>query len=157
MNSSISGAVVVDANILVAISSKETATLSKAQTALSDYAKLGYRLYAPDVVVGETLFALCQKLQNGFLLGPAHAAAIVSLDALLKLLTPPPDGDTSLMLRAEQIRNGYGCSHSAEGLYIALAEQLSQSQPTTLLTLDVGLSKQATQNAPTVTVDLIVP
>ena len=61
------------------------------------------------------------------------------------------------MLRAEQIRSGYGCSHSADGLYIALAEQLGRSQPTTLLTLDAGLSKQAARNAATVIVDLIVP
>jgi predicted nucleic acid-binding protein len=68
---------------------------------------------------------------------------------------PPPSGDAALIARAEQIRNGYGCSHSADGIYIALAEELSQSGATELLTFDTDLPKQAARNAPTVKVNLL--
>ena len=65
---------------------------------------------------------------------------------------PPPNGEASLIHRAEQIGSGYGCSRSADGLYIALAEELTATRPTILLTFDQGLPNQAAANAPTVTV-----
>lgn len=71
-------------------------------------------------------------------------------------ILPPPRGDASLITRAEEVRSGYGCSRSADGIYIALAEELARQGPTNLLTFDQDLENQAKQNAPTVSVHLIV-
>lgn len=68
---------------------------------------------------------------------------------------PPPNGDRSLIARAERIGADYGCSRSADGIYIALAEELSQTRPTAHLTFDKELPAQAAQNAPTVIVQLL--
>jgi predicted nucleic acid-binding protein len=154
MNSA--GAVVLDANIAISLCAMES-TASKVQQSLFRYTVRNSQFYAPGVLIAETLYILCQKSQNGTLTPTEYAAAIVDFDVLLSFVVPPPRGDASLMLRAEQIRSGYGCSRSADGLYIALAEELSQSQPTTLLTLDAGVSHQAAQNAPAVIVDLLIP
>ncbi len=53
------GAVVVDANIAVAISSKEAGRDVKATTELNAYAAQGYEWFAPGAIVTETLYALC--------------------------------------------------------------------------------------------------
>ena len=71
-------------------------------------------------------------------------------------ILPSPRGDASLITRAEEVRSGYGCSRSADGIYIALAEDLSKTGPTKLLTFDQDLENQVKQNAPTVSVHLIV-
>ena len=68
------------------------------------------------------------------------------------MLLPPPSGDFSLTARSEQIRSGYGASRSADGIFIALAEELTATRATEVLTFDTELSKQARKNAPTVTV-----
>ena len=149
-------AVVVDANLIIAICAKETFA-SRVRTALFRYAVQGNSFYTPGVCLAETLYILCQKEQSGVLSASDHGDAIEELEAISAYLSPPPHGDASLILRAEQVRAGYGCSHSADGLYIALAEQLAQTQPTVLLTLDVGLARQAARNAPAVTVDLLLP
>ena len=36
---------------------------------MADYASGGWDFYAPNVIVGEVLYVLCQKFQNGFLFG----------------------------------------------------------------------------------------
>ncbi len=54
-----------------------------------------------------------------------------------------PVSDSVLILRAEQIRLNYGCSRSADSLYIALTEHLATVGPAELLTFDAGLKKQA--------------
>ncbi|MGH9799817.1 MAG: type II toxin-antitoxin system VapC family toxin [Blastocatellia bacterium] len=149
------GAVVVDASVLVALCAKEKDKAATAETALSNYNSQGWSFYAPGVVISETLFALCWKLQNSVLTENGHQIAIRSFIAYMSMILPPPNGDTSLIVRAEEIRSGYGCSRSADGLYIALAEELSQVRTAELLTFDVGLSKQAARNAPTVKVNLL--
>ena len=58
-------------------------------------------------------------------------------------------------MRANQICEGYGYSRSADALSIALAEELSQTTTTRLLTFDQGLPKQVAQNAPLVNVHLL--
>jgi predicted nucleic acid-binding protein len=68
---------------------------------------------------------------------------------------PPPSGDVALIQRAEQISNGYGCSRSADGIYIALAEELQQSVQTVILTFDQNMPNQAASKAPSVTVQLL--
>ena len=69
---------------------------------------------------------------------------------------PPPNGDASLILRADQICVGYGASRSANALYIALADELSQTYHTYLLTFVRDLTKQGAQNAPSVAVHLLL-
>jgi len=60
-------------------------------------------------------------------------------------------------VRAEEIRGSYGCSRSADGLYIALAEELATTRPTELVTFDAAMPSHVAATAPTVTVRLPVP
>lgn len=149
------GAVVIDASVLVALCAKEQDRAVAANSALNNYNTIGFAFYAPGVAVSETLFALCWKMQNGILAETDHQAAIHSLIAYFAAIFPPPTGDASLIARAEEIRAGYSCRRSADSLYIALAEELSQSVPTELLTFDEDLPKQAARNASTVKVNLL--
>ncbi len=151
------GAVVIDANVLIAIYAHEQTKLKLAETAVDDYAKRNWQFYAPGVIVSEVLYILCGKLQSAVLTQADHAKAIQDFADQMNVILPPPNGDGALILRAEELRQGYGCSHSADGLYIALAEALTQQSPTELLTFDSGLSKQAAKNAPTVKVNLLIP
>ena len=73
----------------------------------------------------------------------------------MRTVLPPPNGDSVLIERAEQISSGYGCSRSADGIYIALAEELTQTRPTVLLTFDKELQKQANKQAPSVVVQVL--
>ena len=149
------GAVVIDASVLVALCAKEQSKAAAAEAALNNYNAQGLAFYAPGVVISETLFALCWKMQNGVLTETDHQAAIRSFIAYMEAILPPPNGDASMIPRAEEIRSGYSCRRSADSLYIALAEELSQFVPTELLTFDEDLPKQAAKNAPTVKVNLL--
>lgn len=124
---------------MIAISAHEPDKYAPALAQWTYYANAGCRFYAPGVVVSETLFALCRKLTGNLLTTAEHATSIASLRALAQTLLPPPMGEAALIERAEQMRAGYGCSRSADGLYLALAEQLAQIGPTELVTFDVDL------------------
>ncbi len=150
-----SGAVVIDANVLIAICAKEQDKFAKADAAFNDYALRGWLFFAPGVAVAETLYILCGKAQAGALTPAEHDTAIRVLQNYLALISPPPRGDFSLIARAEAVRESYGCSRSADGLYIALAEELAQSGVAELLTFDQGLVNQVAKNAPTVKVNLL--
>ncbi|MCW3094937.1 MAG: hypothetical protein JWL77_555 [Chthonomonadaceae bacterium] len=149
------GALVLDANVVIAISSKETGRDALATAEITNYVNLGYQLYAPGVIVAETLFVLCGKKNSGSLSLADYATAVVTFERVMASVLPPPNGDVSLIQRAEQIGNGYGCSRSADGIYIALAEELTATGPTELLTFDQGCPNQAAANAPTVTVKVL--
>ena len=116
------GAVVIEANIVVAIAAHEAGRDAAATAEIANYSSQGYALYAPGAIVTETLYALCNKLTNGTLLALAHTAAIKNFERLMLGIEPPPMGEAALIARAEQLRTGYGCSRSADGVYIALAE-----------------------------------
>jgi hypothetical protein len=60
-----------------------------------------------------------------------------------------------LIRRAKEIQSGYGCSHSAYALYIALAEDLGKTGPAELVTFDKGAVKQGQMHAPSVKVNLL--
>ncbi len=105
----------------------------------------------------EAAFVLCRKLQAGTLTAAEHAVAVINLQSLATLITFPVGGDTALLDRAEQMRQGYGCSRSADCFYLALAEHLAVSQPSGLLTFDMGQQTQAAAVAPTVVVTLLTP
>lgn len=149
------GAVVVDANVLISLCTKEPLTFAQADFAFNDYGQKGWTYHAPNVIVSETLFILCQKLQSGQLTEVEHAEAIEFLIDYMTLITVPSNGDASLLPRAEEIRSGYGCSRSADGLYIALAEELAKSGVVELLTFDKGTVNQIANNAPSVKINLL--
>lgn len=149
------GAVVTDASFLIAICAKETQTEAVALAEFSRYSGMDYEFFAPGVLISETLYVLCGKLMEGSLNTSDHAQAVIDLEALVSSILPPPSGEASLIRRAEAIRAGYSCRRSADGIYIALAEQLAQTRPTVLLTFDKDLLRQAARHAPNVTVKLL--
>lgn len=149
------GSVVVDANVLIAICAREKDKFSKAETALKDSAARGQVFYAPGLIIGEVLYVLCGKLQNGILTAAEHDKAVRSFQAQMNAILPPPRGDAALVTRAEEIRNGYGCSRSADSVYLALAEELAKSGDIEFLTFDEDLLKQAAKNAPSVKMNLL--
>lgn len=149
------GSVVVDANVLIAICARENDKFSKAETALKDCAARGSVFYAPGLIIGEVLYVLCGKLQNGLLTAAEHEKAVRSFQAQMNAIQPPPRGDAALDTRGEEIRNGYGYSRSADSVYLALAEELAQSGDIELLTFDEDLQKQAAKNAPSVKINLL--
>ena len=151
-NSPITGAAVIDASIAIAISAREANREQKANAELLRLSVVGYAFYAPGVIVAETLYILCGKVQNGLLTPAEHAQAVVDFEVLMAKIQPPPTGEASLVARAEAIRSGYGCSRSADGIYLALAEVLTASMPTVVLTFDQNMDKQASRNVPTVTI-----
>jgi predicted nucleic acid-binding protein len=153
--SSNAGAVVIDANVVIAICAHEQDKFDTAEAAIADYTTRGWLFYAPGVIVSESLFVLCFKQQNGLLTPATYLKAVENFRDQMRGILPPPTGEASLIVRAAEIQSGYSCRHSADGIYIALAEELSQSGATELLTFDADLPKQAARNAPTVKVNLL--
>ena len=150
-------AVVPDASVLVSIVAKEAYSYPVTVAQMRQYAQDGWLVYAPGVIVSEALFALCRKLQNSILTAAQHARAVQRLARATAGVLPPPMGEAALIERAEQIRGSYGCSRSADSLYIALAEQLAQTRQTEFVTLDMAIPAWAASAAPTVTVRLLTP
>ena len=148
------GAIVVDANIIISIAANEL-TEPRASAEVARYSALGYEFFVPGVIVSETLYVLCGKLRDGTLSMTGHALAVRKADAFLKRASPPPSGDAALLTRSEYIRGNYSCRHTSDGIYIALAEELSQTRPTVILTFDQDLRNQAMRNAATVTVQVL--
>lgn len=150
----IKGTAILDANLATSVSAKEVATEVKAKSTLAQYTNRGYVFFAPGVIVSETLYALRSQLTNALLTPAEFQQAILDFESLMRNVEPP-SGDASLIRRAEQICTGYGASRSAAAIYIALAEELSQTYTTRLLTFDRDLPKQARRNAPSVMVHLL--
>ncbi len=148
------GAVVIDVNVLLGICTKEPKEQT-AKAALADYATRNWTFYAPGVVLGEFLFIACQKLQSGALTQAEYETAIEAFKKQMKAILPPPSGDGSLIQRAKEIQSGYGCSRSADCLYLALAEELAKSGAAELVTFDAGMVNQAAKNSPSVIVNLL--
>lgn len=146
------GAMVMDASVVIAICAKEAGREPVALAELSLYSSQGYEFYAPGVMVSEALYVLCGKEQGGTLTSSDYQQAILELESLAGGCLPPPGGEGALIVRSAEIRAGYGCSRSADSIYIALAEMLAQERPTVLLTFDQGLPNHAAANAPTVVV-----
>ena len=146
---------VIDANVLTALCAKEPNKYARAKIAVEQRALKGSLFYAPGVIVAETLFALCRQLADGILTPTEHAQAVQSLDIRMGAILPPPNGDAMLVLRAEQIRGSYGCSRSADGLYLALLEDLATFGRAELLTFDVALKTQALIALPALMVTLL--
>jgi len=146
-------AVVTDANILIAICSKEQQTYQIAKDAFDEYARQGAEFFAPNVIVAEVLFVLCRKLDAKILTEAEHEKAVGFFQDYLTIISLSPNGEAALIKRAEKARIGYGCSRTSDGLYIALVEELAQNRPTEFLTFDAGFTNQVTKNAPGVKVN----
>ena len=145
---------IVDASILVSIASKETPTHLPAEAAFKAYSQNGWKFFAPNVIVPEVMFALCQKLTGELLTKPEYEMAVKCFLDYMTIISTPDD-ETDLVKRAIEIREGYGCSRSSDGLYIALAESLAKTKSVELFTLDGGMINQAANNAPTVRVKVL--
>lgn len=148
------GALVIDSNVLISICSKEV-SYPTAKQALVDYSARNWVFYAPGVIVSEVLFVLCRKLSDGSLTAAAYDEGIEMLKAQLTMILPPPHGDAALVQRAREIQSGYSCLHSADCLYIALAEELAASSTAEFVTFDKRVVNVAAKNAPTVNVQLL--
>jgi predicted nucleic acid-binding protein len=140
-------AVVVDANVAIAICAKEADKLTNAETKIAEYAKNGVQFFAPGVIVGECLYVFCKKLRDGVLTTAEHANAIQAFITLMASIQPPPCGDKGLIKRAEEMRGGLACGRSADGIYLALAEELTKNGVTEIVTFDTGMRGQATANS----------
>jgi predicted nucleic acid-binding protein len=148
-------AVVVDANVSIAVCAREQDKLATAEAAINDYAAKGWTFYAPNVIVGEVLFALCKKLQDGSLTQTDYDDAVESFSEQMQMILPPPGGEASLIARAKEIRSGYGCSRSSDSIYIALTEELTKRGSAEFLTFDGDTVNQIAKNALTVKVNLL--
>jgi predicted nucleic acid-binding protein len=147
-------AVVVDANILISLCSNEQHTSPLANTAFQTYAQKGWDFFAPNVIVAEGIFALCNKLQAGVLTQTEYERAIDFFVDYMQFIQSPQN-ESSLIKRAVEIRRNYGCSRSSDGLYIALAEALSQNRVTEILTFDRGMKNQIANFSPNITLNLL--
>jgi predicted nucleic acid-binding protein len=139
--------VVVDANVAIAICAKEPDKFAIATAQIQTYAMDGSRFYAPGVIGGECLYVFCRKLQAGDLTATEHANAIKAFITFMGAVEPPPAGDKSLIQRAEDFRGVLGCSRSADGIYLALAEELAKSSTTEVITFDNGMQTQGVANS----------
>src|SRR5882724_12140496 len=90
------GFVVIDANILIAICSKEP-KLTTAENALSTYAKNDWDFYAPNVIVSEVLYVLCQKVEARMITKATYDQAIQILKDYMTVILPPPIGESALI------------------------------------------------------------
>jgi predicted nucleic acid-binding protein len=149
-----SGAVVIDANILISICSKEP-THATAESALADYTARNWAFYAPSVILTEALFVLRKKHQNGVIDAATYKKSVEDFNDYMSVILPPPSGDVALLLRTEEISSGYSCLHTTDGFYIALAEELAQHGDPEFVTFDKRVVNVAAKNAPTVKINLL--
>ena len=58
------GALVIDANITIALASKEGGRATTALAEMAHYAQIGYMWFAPGVIIAETLYMPNQAARN---------------------------------------------------------------------------------------------
>lgn len=126
-----------------------------AQDTIQFYTDRQCLFFAPGVIVSESLYVLCKQVESGEITAENHTEAVKDLADFLIPVLSSTQGDKSLIKRANEIRGTYSCRRSADGLYIALAEQLSAIYETIILTFDENMPKQAARHAPTVKVQLL--
>lgn len=148
-------AVVVDANVVLAICSHENLTYKKALTAFEDYAKDGWEFHAPNVLTAEVLFVLCRKLADGVLSKAEHDSSIEAFTILAGSIRNPENGDGTLISSASKIRGSYGCSRMSDSLYLAYAQELAANRKVEILTFDNGLINHAANCSATFTVRVL--
>lgn len=147
-------AVVIDANVLVSICSKETGTYPIADPAFNAYAQNGWEFFAPSVVIAEVLFALCVKLQSSALSQTEYDQAVDFFGDFMQFILTPDD-EAALIKRAVEIRGSYVCKRTSDSLYIAFAEELAKTRVVEIVTFDDGMKNQIANYAPTVNLNLL--
>src|SRR5690349_12418032 len=105
--SSLPPAIVLDASISVSVASKEAATEPRASAEINRYSEAGYTFSAPGVIIAEKVYVLCGRLQDGTLSAADHIQPINDFYTMMRSILPPPQGEPSLILRAEAIRGSY--------------------------------------------------
>jgi predicted nucleic acid-binding protein len=148
-------AAVVDASFVIGYCAKENNKYAQAKAKLEQYLNDGWQLFAPGVMVGEVLYALCRKVQEATLTAAEHAVAVGNFELLMNEIYPPPQGDSSLVARAESIRHPFGCARTNDSIYLALAEQLQDDRHAEVVTFDDGFQNHARANASTVRVEIL--
>ena len=154
VSSPASDCVVIDANVPIAIAANEPGE-QNATSAINHYLANQYVLYAPRAIVAEVLYVLCGKEQDGSLTAAEYLQAIEDFALFMPIVHWPPGGDGSLVRRAAAVRGTYTCRRSADGIYIALAEVLTASYRTVLLTFDQNMANHAARVSPAITVHLL--
>jgi predicted nucleic acid-binding protein len=147
-------AVIIDANVLVSICSKEQGTYPIAFSAFDSYAHAGWEFFAPNVIVAEVMFALCVKFKSGALTQIEYDQSIGSFADLMQVVSAP-DNESALIKRAVEIRGSYVCKRTSDSLYIAFAEELARSRVVEILTFDNGIRNQISNHAPAVKLNLL--
>lgn len=147
-------AVVIDANVLVSICSKEQDTYPIADPAFNAYAQNGWEFFAPSVVIAEVLFALCVKLQSSALSQTEYDQAVDFFGDFMQFISTPDD-EAALIKRAVEIRGSYVCKRTSDSLYIAFAEELAKTRVVEIVTFDDGMKNQIANYAPTVNLNLL--
>jgi predicted nucleic acid-binding protein len=147
--------ITIDASVAIAFCAREPGNHVKAKAYLDYHSKNGSQFFAPGVLIAEALYVFCKQLADGRLTATEHAQAVQSLEVFMAAVLPPPKGDKSLIVRAEELRAGYACPRSADGIYLALAEELTKTGPAEIVTFDDDMEKQAKKNAPTVKVTVL--
>jgi predicted nucleic acid-binding protein len=148
-------AAVLDASFLVGFCAKESNKFPQIKTKLDYYAANGWLLFAPGVTAGEVMYALCKKRTEDGLSDDDYRAAVNVFATLMSEIHPTPGGEASLIGRAEQIHQGYGCSRMSDAFYLALTERLQSFGTAELATTDHGMKTQAHARAPLVRVDVL--
>ena len=147
--------IVIDANVVIALCAREADKLAAAQAKIKEYSENGCHFYAPGVIIGECLFVFCRKLADGVVTATEHGSAVSALVAFMNAVNPPPSGDRGLIQRAEQIRGSLGCSRSADGIYLALADELAKGSNTEIVTFDNGMKSQAANSGIAASVEVL--
>ncbi len=146
--------VVIDANIAISLAAREAATFQNVERVINSYTQDGVEFAAPNVIVAEVLFALCQKKKAGILDDVAYDVAINAFQDLLDNISLA-ENEAGLVKRATEIRRTYGCSRSSDSLYIALSEKLAVTHSVVIVTLDTGMPNQAKKHAPKISVRVL--
>lgn len=118
-------AAVIDASAVVALCSAEPGRDAVVRDFLDEAAAAPRPVHAPGLIGGECPHVLCKRRERGDLDAAGYTTAVAALDRTLRLLLPPPGGDTGLALPAERLAAGYTCNKVNDSFYLALAEQLA--------------------------------
>jgi predicted nucleic acid-binding protein len=94
-------AVVIDANVLIGICTKETKEPT-ARAALANYITRKWKFYAPNAIIPEFLHIACKKIDEGKLTAAQYEKAVEDFNDYMAVVLTSPDGDAMLIKRASE-------------------------------------------------------
>jgi predicted nucleic acid-binding protein len=139
--------VVLDACFVVAFCANQHGRRARAMAELAAYAAAGCTFYAPGVLISETLYSFCEMERDGTITAAERAQAVQAFLTLMTTVRPSPNGDLALVPRTIDIHGSYGCSRTADSIYLALTESLAQQEPSEIVTFDGHIENQAIANS----------